>query len=268
MTVSSLARVIIDPRSDRPVYKQVADDLRRRITTGEFDPGDPIPSEKEIEGYYSVGRTTARQSVALLRAEGLVVTEHGRGSYVRPRLAVRRLSGERYRAERAQATNGEQATSFTRDQGIDWSEYRLDRVFNEVPASPELGELLDIPEGTPVLERQFTFHTADGPQQMSTSCYPLSIVADTPVADPGNEPWPGGNIAQLASQGITVTRVTERVRARMPMPDEIATLNIPAGVPVLTVTRVMFAGDRPVEAAVDIVIPADRVELNYEIDLT
>lgn len=266
--MGSVARVIIDPRSDRPVYKQVADDLRRRITTGEFAPGDPIPSEKDIEGYYSVGRTTARQSVALIRAEGLIITEHGRGSYVRPTLPVRRLSGDRYRTGAGQSGEGERATSFTRDQGIDWSEYRLDRVFTEVPASAELAELLDVAEGTPILERRFTFHTADGPQQSSTSCYPLDLVAGTPVADPANEPWPGGTIAQLASLGVTVTRVTERVRSRMPMPDEIATLNIPAGVPVLTITRRMFAGDRPVEAAVDIVIPADRVELNYEIDLT
>ena len=263
-----MARVIIDPRSDRPVYKQVADDLRRRITSGEFAPGDSIPSEKEMEGYYGVGRTTARQSVALLRAEGLVITEHGRGTYVRPRLPVRRLSGERYRADRDQIGDGQPpATSFTKDQGIGWSEYRLDRTFTEIPATPELAELLAVPEGTPILERRFTFHTVDGPQQMSTSCYPLELVAGTPVADPANEPWPGGNLAQLATLGITVTKVTERVRARMPMPDEMAALDIPAGVPVITVTRVMLAGERPVEAAVDIVIPADRVELNYTIDL-
>ena len=123
-------------------------------------------------------------------------------------------------------------------------------------------------EETPLLERRFVFHTGDGPQQMSTSCYPLRLVAGTPVADPANEPWPGGNIAQLASLGITVTKVRERVRARMPMPDEVRALDIPAGTPVPTITRVMYAGERPVEAAVDIAIPADGAELEYEIDLT
>jgi GntR family transcriptional regulator len=251
------------------VYKQVADDLRRRITTGEFNPGDPIPSEQSIVGYYGVGRTTARQAVALIRAEGLIVTEHGRGSYVRGKLPVRRLSADRYRVEVGQiGQDSGPATSFTRDQQISWQDYRLDTVFTEVPASAELAELLDIPVGTLMLERRFTFHSADGPEQMSTSYYPLELVAGTPVVDPANEPWPGGNIAQLASIGVTVTRVTERVRGRMPMPDEIATLDIPSGVPVLSITRRMFAEERPVEAAVDIVIPADRVELNYEIDLT
>ena len=52
------------------------------------------------------------------------------------------------------------------------------------------------------------------------------------------------------------------------MPDEVRALDIPAGTPVPTITRVMYAGERPVEAAVNIAIPADGAELEYEIDLT
>jgi GntR family transcriptional regulator len=94
------------------------------------------------------------------------------------------------------------------------------------------------------------------------------MVAGTPVADPDNEPWPGGNTAQLFSLGVTITGVRERVRARMPLRDEIEALRIPGGVPVLTITRQTYAGERVVEVAVDIVIPADRAELDYWIDLT
>jgi GntR family transcriptional regulator len=106
------------------------------------------------------------------------------------------------------------------------------------------------------------------PQQMSTSCYPLDLVAGTPVADPANEPWPGGNIAQLHSLGHTVTFIRERIRTRMPMRDEIDALRIPGGVPVFAITRQTYVDDRVVEAAIDIVIPGDRAELEYGIDLT
>ena len=41
---------------------------------------------------------------------------------------------------------------------------------------------------------------------------------NTPVADPANEPWPGGNLAQLATLGIFIIRVEESVQARMPTP--------------------------------------------------
>jgi GntR family transcriptional regulator len=93
------------------------------------------------------------------------------------------------------------------------------------------------------------------------------MVTGTPVADAANEPWPGGNTAQLHSLGVIITRIVENVRARMPLADEITALRIPAGVPVLAITRRTVAGDRVVEVAVDITLPADRNELRYEISL-
>jgi GntR family transcriptional regulator len=252
----------------RPKYRALADELRGRILSGRLAPGRPVPSEAELMRAYAVSRNTVRLAVGLLRAEGLVVTEHGRGSYVRPQLPVRRLGSERYRQELQQARGGEPpVTSFTADQQITWSAYRLEREFREVPATAGLAELLALPDGTMLLERRFVFYAGNRAQQMSYSYYPLALVAGTPVADPDREPWPGGNIAQMASLGIDVTEVHERVRARMPVPDEIETLDIAPGVPVFAITRVMLAGARPVEAAVDIVIPADRCELDYRIPL-
>ena len=75
-------------------------------------------------------------------------------------------------------------------------------------------------------------------------------------------------MAQLDSVDVRVTAVDEIVRGRMPTPDEASALDIDEGVPVLAVRRIMYAGDRPVEACVDIVIPADRVMLHYRTELT
>lgn len=183
-------------------------------------------------------------------------------------LPVRRLASDRYRREIEQIPQGgPPETSFTRDQGIDWSAYQIDKEFREASASTAVAGLFGVEPGTLLLERQFVFRAHGVPQQMSTSCYPLDLVAGTPVADPANEPWPGGNIAQLHSLGITVTNIRERVRARMPAAEEFTVLRIPSGVPVLTITRQTYAGDRVVEVAVDIVLPADRTELEYDIPL-
>ncbi|KWW98983.1 Transcriptional regulator [Carbonactinospora thermoautotrophica] len=266
---------MIDPTSDRPAYQQVADELRRRILSGEAPPGTRLPSESELMREFGISRTTARLTYNVLRAEGLIDTARGKGAFVRDRRSARRVASDRYRREVLQIRKqGEPTpppeTSFTRDQGISWSQYRLDKEFHEVPAPDHVAELLNLEPGTPVLARHFVFYAEDQPQQMSVSYYPLDLVRGTPVADPNNEPWPGGNIAQLATLGITVTRVEESVRARMPLPEEKRTLRIPPGVPVLTITRRMLAGpnkDRPVEVAADIVIPADRVVLDYTIDL-
>ena len=105
------------------------------------------------------------------------------------------------------------------------------------------------------------------PQQMSTSYLLLEMVTGTPVADPSNEPWPGGNTAQFYSLGHTITSVREQVRARMPVADEVDTLKIPGGVPVVVITRQTYVDNRVVEVA-DITIPADRVSLDYRIDLS
>jgi GntR family transcriptional regulator len=249
----------------------VADELRRRILSGAIPPGALLPSETTLIAEFSASRGTIREAIGLLRVEGMVVTEHGRGSYARPVLPVRRVGSERYRHELdrlAQGADAPEETSFTRDQGIRWSEYQLDREFREVPASAALADLFGVEPGTMVLERRFVFRAQGVPQQMSTSSLLLDMVAGTPVADPDNEPWPGGNTAQLHSLGVTITGVRERVRARMPVVDEVDTLRIPGGVPVVTLTRQTYAGERVVEVAHDIVIPADRVELDYYIDLT
>lgn len=71
----------------------------------------------------------------------------------------------------------------------------------------------------------------------------------------------------MASIGLPVTRVVERVTTRMPTPDEAHTLRMAAGVPVLVITRRMFSGSRVVEVAADIRLPGDRNELEYSIDL-
>lgn len=257
------------PQAGRPLYQGVADELRRRILAGIIPTGSLLPTEPALSNEFSVSRGTVREAIALLRAEGLVVTEHGRGSYARPVLPVRRLSADRYLREVEQVVNGTAApgTSFTDDQGIDWSDYQLDCEFRDVPATAAVAELFDIPPGTMLLERQFVFRSHGVPQQMSTSSYPLDLVAGTPVADPANEPWPGGNISQLHSLGVEVTGIRERVRSRMPVRHEVEALRIPPGVPVVTLTRQTYAGERVVEVAYDIVIPADRVELEYWIDL-
>jgi GntR family transcriptional regulator len=249
-------------------YRLVAAELRRRIDAGVYPRGSLLPSEKTLQVEFGASRGTIREAIRLLREEGLLDTEYGRGSIVRPEQPVRRLGSDRYRRELEQIANGvDPATSFTADQGIDWSQYRLDKEFQEVAATPALAELFEAEAGVMLLERRFVFHAQGVPQQMAYSYYPLDLVAGTALADPANEPWPGGNTAQLYSIGVRITQIVERVRARMPLPDEIDTLRIPPGVPVVTITRQTLAGKRIVEVAVDIVIPADRVELRYTINL-
>ncbi|MGW0218530.1 GntR family transcriptional regulator [Micromonospora chokoriensis] len=245
----------------------MADELRRRIEAGVIPAGSLLPSESALMAEFSVARGTVREALALLRSEGLVMTEVGRGTYARPIVPVRRLASERYRKEIEQVRSGELGTSFTADQQVGWSAYSLDKDFREEPASEAVAELFGVEPGTMTLERHFLFRTNGVPQQMSVSRLLLEMVSGTPVADPENEPWPGGNASQLYSLGHTITSIRERPRWRMPTAAETDALRIPGGVPVVVITRQTYVGDWVAEVA-HIVMRADRVELDYLLDLT
>lgn len=255
------------PMTERPAYLHVADDLRAGIRDGTYPPGSHLPSQRALAAQYGLSEIVIRAAFAVLRNEGLVTTQARSRTIVRDRPPVRRIAAERYKGEFEHTPADEPETSFTADRGIPWEQYRLDRTFREVEATPELAALFEIEPGTMLLERRFVFSAGGDPQQMSHTYLPMDLVAGTPVADPENEPWPGGTPAQLASLGHPLSRVEESIKARMPTPEEIETLHIATGVPVFSITRRMISEGRVLEVAADIVIPADQAILDYAIDL-
>lgn len=66
----------------RPPYLQIADDLRRQIKTGRYQPGDRLPSLPAMSATYSSAAETVRRALGRLRDEGLVATQSTRGTFV------------------------------------------------------------------------------------------------------------------------------------------------------------------------------------------
>src|SRR5690349_4487825 len=108
--------------AERPEYLRIAAVLRDQITSGQLAAGDRLPTLPELCAEYGVSETTARNAVGVIRGEGLVETRARAGTVVRERPPVHRLAADRYRTP----AGGPPQTAFTRDQGIGWSEYRLD----------------------------------------------------------------------------------------------------------------------------------------------
>jgi GntR family transcriptional regulator len=63
-------------------YRDIANDLRRRVEAGEFTAGRVLPSESELSGSYSASRVTIRKALDALRVEGLVDARQGSGWFV------------------------------------------------------------------------------------------------------------------------------------------------------------------------------------------
>lgn len=247
----------------QPEYLRIAAELRQRIASGQLAPGDQLPTLPALCTSYGVSETTIRSALRLLATEGLIETRARAGTRVRPRPPIHRMAANRYRS-----TPGAKSTAYTRDQGISWSEYRLDKRFERVQADAELAGHFECETGKLLLARHFVFYDNEQPTQMSTSYVRWSDVGGTPVADPINEPWQGGTRAQLASLGIRVTAITESFTAAMPTELEAATLRIGAGVPVLRYTRRHIADTgRVVEVAHPIVRRGDTTVVDFRIEL-
>lgn len=69
----------------RTVADQVSIELQRMIVEGEIDPGQPLPSQRDIAEKFGASRTSVREAISALSAAGLVQVEHGRGVFVRAR---------------------------------------------------------------------------------------------------------------------------------------------------------------------------------------
>lgn len=69
---------------DTPLYRQVYANLRAEIESGEFGPGDVLPSERTLAAEYGINRETVRKAIQLLAIEGMVRSYQGSGTLVFP----------------------------------------------------------------------------------------------------------------------------------------------------------------------------------------
>lgn len=72
----------INKHSVIPLYYQLAELLREQIRTGDLGSGDQVPSERDLMQAYQLSRNTVRQAMGILENEGLIVRDHGHGTYV------------------------------------------------------------------------------------------------------------------------------------------------------------------------------------------
>jgi GntR family transcriptional regulator len=237
---------VIDPTGDRAVYKQIADLLRAAITNGELAPGAQLPSEQELVDAHGVARGTVRQAIMLLRSEGLVDVERGRGSFVRD------LAPEQERLVRQQWDREHPHEPTLKIETLELS---------KAGASAEVAELLGLGAGADVLVRRWRYMASFMVLEMATSYVPWDVAqaAQLLQTETGRQVY-----AHLENSGHRLARFTEEVQARMPTEAEARTLKIEPAVPVMSVQRVAYTNDdRPVEVRRSL-MSAKRYRLMYE----
>ena len=225
-----------------PLYRQIADDLRRKIESDEFPPGMQVPTEDQLMDSYHASRNTVRSALKELTTRGLVTTLHGKGTFVSQRIApiVTTLT-----MDPKTGHGGGEGLVYTAEVTASG---RLPRVKNprvEISkANHAAARGLRIPQGTEVISRRQERYVDGLPWSLQTSYYPRSLLNRAPrLLDTGDIAM--GTVAYMAECGIQQVGYHDEIECRAPDEDETKYFDLPADghVPVVEICRIGFDQD-------------------------
>lgn len=230
-------------------YHRVANALRREIQLGKYDDQEGrLPAETELKARFGVSLPTLRQGLAVLRAEGLISSQHGRGTFVRRDRPHQRRSRHRYGRARA-------------DEKLLTADLRHEITFaGRGPVPAHIAEAMEVTAGTEVvIRRRSLFDKKTGRlEELGASYIPLSIAGGTFLEEPTVVP----KALFLCVEDLAGTRyksARDLWRSRMPTPEETDALELPLGAPVMTVVHAARDADGRVLEISESTWPADRI---------
>lgn len=207
----------------RPLFTQVRDVLFERIAAGDWEPGDPLPSEAKLATDYGVSLATMRKALKDLENRHLIVRTQGRGTFI---AKFNDDSLQRFfKVRREDGTRGRPSSTL------------LSSTVRECNA--EEGRCLGIPAGTRVrlVER---LRQIDGvPVVFDRMCLPFDRFPHVTAMENG-ELVDQAYVMMQRDFGITVARTAEQIRAVGAPPAIAGALGIEPGTPMLLVSRTAF----------------------------
>lgn len=219
-----------------PRYHQLKEILRDRIRSGEWKPGDLIPSERELSETYGISRMTARQSITELVNEGVFYREQGRGTFV----AQNRITQQLLRL-----------TGFTEDIKARGQRPATRLLSAAVwPADEVTAERLRIQEGQPVFRLQRLRLADDEPLAIEESH--LNFPGCENLADEDLENHSLYNLLET-KYGLPLMEAEQELEAGLAGEEEASALQMPVGSPVLYTRRTTYTDrNRPIEYATSV----------------
>jgi GntR family transcriptional regulator len=237
----------------QPPYLQIADELRRKIVSGELAPGDHLPSGREIARQWGCAYATAAKVLTTLRKEGLAESFPGHATVVSGRQRHRHL-GDRYQAARR---------SQRIHEPYERSEIRASRI---VEAPDFVAVALGLELKAWVIRRHRILYEGDTPVALATSWFSGALRSyfddhgvPTPSALISTDSIPEGTgpyVERITRR--TMTSAQDRLASRHATDDEREQLQLDEPAPVLEVQHTVWdADDQPMTFEVN-VVPANR----------
>jgi GntR family transcriptional regulator len=211
---------------ETPLYRVVADRIRRTILAGSIAPGDAIPSEHQLMDAHAVSRITVRRALDELTRKGLVERRQGRAS------RVRRLEGMRPLA-------GEQQGDIKNLMALaDATEVRLVETGHR-PLPDDIAAALGLTAGTSAFFcRRVRLHNGS-PFCASAAWVPREFAGE--MTDQALVRLP--MLSLMAAAGAHPVRTDQAISAVAAGPDDAARLEVEERSPLLEVTRVLHDED-------------------------
>lgn len=241
-----------------PMYRKIADDLRRQIEDGELTPGSQLLTELELREKYNASRNTIRDAIKALITPGLVETRPGQGTFVVERIVpyVTTLTGNP-----KTASGGEGTSHRTEVQA------RFRKASDSPPqvgieeAGAQMASELGIAQSTSVVSRHQQRYIDGTPWSLQTSFYPMDLVQRGAARLIQAGDISEGTVEYLReSVGVKQAGYRDTITVRAPDMNETAFFRLPddGRISVIEHRRTAYADDgRAVRLTVS-VYPADR----------
>ncbi|MEV7004557.1 GntR family transcriptional regulator [Streptomyces sp. NPDC093982] len=242
-----------------PQHQVVANDLRRRLASGEWTAGEKLPSRARLALEYGVGPNVLQKAQERLIVEGLLKGRAGSGTYVAKPRERRRMMRSRHRERGA-------GSVFHADMAeLGGTNTWEARSYARMPAPTDIARRLGIDPGDLCVQTTYLFLADSEPAQLSVSWEPMTITGETPIVLPVMGPLAGrGVVERMQSIGVDITTAVEVLRPSRPTQKQANLLGINPADLVLVIERTYLDVDgRAVETA-DITVPDSRWDVAYE----
>jgi GntR family transcriptional regulator len=245
-----------------PMYRQIADDLRQKIESGELRRGAQLPTEIDLREQYAASRNTVRDALRWLITRGLIETRPGQGTFVSEQISplVTTLSNP--------DTGGSGEVGVYEAKGLELRRASAGAVRVEIQeAANSVATELRVKTGATVVSRHQQRFVDGTPWSLQTSFYPMGLVERGATNLLQATSIGTGTMAYLEEAlGVKQAGWRDTLTVRAPDENESLFFKIPSDgrVAVIEVARTAF--DRhgsPVRTTVT-VYPADRNQFVVE----
>jgi GntR family transcriptional regulator len=222
-----------------PLYQQIKGLILKSLQSGEWKPGEAIPSEMDLAARYRVSQGTVRKAIDELAADNLLVRRQGKGTFVdthaekHVQYRFLRLVPDTY------VGVGDQSSEGPADRQI--------TACKRIRASSDIAKLLNLRTGDPVWQAQRVLSFAGVPTILEDIWLPAAPFKGLTAERLAN--YHGPMYALFETEfGVRMLRAVEKIRAVPSNSLHSSLLKIELNTPLLCVERVAYTyKDNPME---------------------